>query len=260
MTDLTTLLYDWDNTLVDGWAGIAAALNAVFGAFAMPLWTAADTRARVRVSLRESFPVMFGAEWERARDIFYATLEEQHLHHVAPMPGAADALAAGRAWPQGVVSNKAGKFLRAEVAHLGWAPHFGAVIGAGDAVRRQAGSRRRSCWRSIAWAAAPTARSGTWVTPRWTCRPRAPPASPRCWSAMPRTMVALTGRPLISISYRARSCRTASCACVSRVADRVTIPGGRATPARTEQEQQPRQEEGSSPWPMKNRRMFRTCS
>ena len=25
------LLYDWDNTLVDGWAGITAALNAVFG-------------------------------------------------------------------------------------------------------------------------------------------------------------------------------------------------------------------------------------
>jgi phosphoglycolate phosphatase len=128
-----TLLYDWDNTLVDGWAGIAAALNAVFTAFAMPPWSVADTRARVRVSLRDSFPAMFGAEWERARDIFYAALEDQHLRHVAPMPGAADALAAGAAWPQGVVSNKAGHYLRAEVAHLGWAAHFGAVIGAGDA-------------------------------------------------------------------------------------------------------------------------------
>jgi phosphoglycolate phosphatase len=127
------LLYDWDNTLVDGWAGIAAALNAVFDAFAMPRWSVADTRARVRVSLRDSFPVMFGAAWERARDIFYATLEERHLRHVTPMPGAAEALAAGAGWPQGVVSNKAGRFLRAEVAHLGWAPHFGAVIGAGDA-------------------------------------------------------------------------------------------------------------------------------
>ena len=129
----TTLLYDWDNTLADGWAGIAAALNAVFSAFAMPHWTVADTRARVRVSLRDSFPAMFGAEWERARDIFYATLEDAHLRHVVPMPGAAEALAAGAAWPQGVVSNKAGRFLRAEVAHLGWAGHFGAVVGAGDA-------------------------------------------------------------------------------------------------------------------------------
>jgi phosphoglycolate phosphatase len=87
----------------------------------------------VRVSLRDSFPVMFGTAWERARDIFYGTLQEQHLRHVRPMPGAADALTAGSAWPQGVVSNKAGRFLRAEVAHLGWAGHFGAVVGAGDA-------------------------------------------------------------------------------------------------------------------------------
>lgn len=127
------LLYDWDNTLVDGWAGIAAALNAVFTVFAMPHWTAAETRARVRVSLAESFPKMFGDRWHEARDVFYATLTEQHLNHVRPMPGAAEALAAGSAWPQGVVSNKTGRFLRAEVAHLGWAAHFGAVVGAGDA-------------------------------------------------------------------------------------------------------------------------------
>jgi phosphoglycolate phosphatase len=129
----TVLLYDWDNTLVDGWAGIAAALNAVFSVFAMPHWTAEHTRARVRVSLRESFPAMFGDRWIEARDIFYAALAEQHLLHVRPMPGAAEAVVAGRAWPQGVVSNKAGNFLRAEVAHLGWADAFGAVVGAGDA-------------------------------------------------------------------------------------------------------------------------------
>jgi len=127
------LLYDWDNTLVDGWAGITAALNAVFTAFDRPLWTVDDTRNRVRVSLRESFPPMFGDRWEDARDLFYATLTDRHLDHVAPMPGAADALAAGAPWPQGVVSNKAGAFLRREVTHLGWDRHFGPVIGAGDA-------------------------------------------------------------------------------------------------------------------------------
>jgi phosphoglycolate phosphatase len=127
------LLYDWDNTLVDGWAAITAALNATFAAFAMPAWTTADAKERVRVALRESFPLMFGAEWERARDIFYAAFAAQHLDHVAPMPGVADALTAGAAVPQGVVSNKAGSYLRAEVTHLGWAGHFGAVVGAGDA-------------------------------------------------------------------------------------------------------------------------------
>jgi len=127
------LLYDWDNTLVDGWAGITAALNAVFATFAMPAWSVTDTKERVRVALRESFPVMFGDEWERARDIFYAAFEAQHLLHVVPMPGVADALSAGAICQQGVVSNKAGRYLRAEVSHLGWVSHFGAVIGAGDA-------------------------------------------------------------------------------------------------------------------------------
>ena len=129
----SVLLYDWDNTLVDGWAGITGALNAVFAAFGHQLWTVEDTRNRVRVSLRESFPVMFGDQWERARDIFYAALTEQHLDHVTAMPGVPALLEAGSAWPQGVVSNKAGAFLRREVIHLGWSGYFGPVIGAGDA-------------------------------------------------------------------------------------------------------------------------------
>jgi phosphoglycolate phosphatase len=85
------------------------------------------------VSLRESFPVMFGERWERARDIFYRTLTESHLQHVRPMPNVEAVLASGRKWPQGVVSNKAGAFLRREVTHLGWDKFFGPVVGAGDA-------------------------------------------------------------------------------------------------------------------------------
>ena len=129
----SVLLYDWDNTLVDGWAGITAALNATFTAFDRPLWTVDDTRNRVRVSLRDSFPVMFGDRWEEARDIFYETLTHKHLDHVSPMPGVPDVLTAGTNWPQGVVSNKAGSFLRREVIHLGWSEFFGPVVGAGDA-------------------------------------------------------------------------------------------------------------------------------
>jgi phosphoglycolate phosphatase len=128
------LLYDWDNTLVDGWAGITAALNAAFREFGHPLWTVEDTRNRVRVSLRESFPVMFGDRWELARDLFYDTLKQEHLRHVHPMPGAQAMLGAGASWPQGVVSNKAGAFLRREVTHLGWDRFFGPVVGAGDAM------------------------------------------------------------------------------------------------------------------------------
>ena len=129
----THLLYDWDNTLVDAWAGVAAALNAAFAAFGLPPWSVEDTRARVRTSLRDSFPPLFGPGWTRARDIFYTTLEACHLLHVTPLPGTAALIAARPALRQGVVSNKTGRYLRAEVAHLGWQDHFAAVIGAGDA-------------------------------------------------------------------------------------------------------------------------------
>jgi phosphoglycolate phosphatase len=129
----SVLLYDWDNTLADGWGAITAALNAAFAEFAMPFWSEAEAKARVRVALRESFPLMFGDSWERARDTFYAAFAKYHLENIRPMPGAADVLAAGAARPQGIVSNKSGPYLRAEVVRLGWQAHFRAIVGAGDA-------------------------------------------------------------------------------------------------------------------------------
>lgn len=128
------ILWDWDNTLVDGWAAIAAGLNAAFRAFGLAEWSLVEVRARVRRSLRESFPEIFGPDWEAAREIFYAEVRARHLAVLAPMPGAEAALRAAAALvPQGVVSNKQGALLRAEAAHLGWASRFRALVGAGDA-------------------------------------------------------------------------------------------------------------------------------
>jgi phosphoglycolate phosphatase len=129
------VLWDWDNTLVDGWAAIAAGLNAAFRAHGLPEWTLEEVKARVRRSLRETFPEMFGPAWEQARDTFYAEVRARHLAVLTPMPGAAAAIEAVSAagLPQGVISNKQGPLLRAEAAHLGWAGHFRALLGAGDA-------------------------------------------------------------------------------------------------------------------------------
>jgi phosphoglycolate phosphatase len=130
----SAIVWDWDNTLVDGWAAIGAGLNAAFAAFGLPWWTPEEVKARVRRSLRETFPEMFGAEWEHARDIFYAEVRARHLAVLSPMPGAQVALEVAAAIaPLGVVSNKQGPLLRAEAAHLGWAPLFRALVGAGDA-------------------------------------------------------------------------------------------------------------------------------
>ncbi|MFQ3622942.1 MAG: HAD family hydrolase [Acetobacteraceae bacterium] len=130
------LLFDWDNTLVDAWPGITDALNEALTAFGHRPWSLAEVRARVRRSLRDSFPPLFGEAWERARDVFYEALERSHLQHVTPLPGAAAtlALAAELGLPLAVVSNKTGRYLRREAEALGWSSRFAALIGAGDAV------------------------------------------------------------------------------------------------------------------------------
>ena len=91
------------------------------------------------------------------------------------MPGAVEALTAGAAWPQGVVSNKAGRYLRAEVAHLGWAAHFGAVVGAGDAAADKPDPAPIHLALQPAWRARADRRCGIWAIPRWTCRRRGQP-------------------------------------------------------------------------------------
>jgi phosphoglycolate phosphatase len=128
------ILWDWDNTLVDGWAAIQHGLNVTFREFGMPEWDRGTVLARVRGSLRDTFPDMFGSGWERARDIFTAAVRACHLDVVKPLPGTDEVLRAAAALgPQAVISNKQGPLLRAEVAHLGWKGHFAALLGAGDA-------------------------------------------------------------------------------------------------------------------------------
>ena len=131
------ILFDWDNTLVDSWPTIHEATNAVFAAMGHPLWTLEETKARVRRSLRETFPEMFGDRWEEAREVYYRHIRAHHLDTLAPIPGIAGMLKAlGAAGIyMGVVSNKDGTLLRAEAKHLGWDGHFGALVGAGDAAR-----------------------------------------------------------------------------------------------------------------------------
>jgi phosphoglycolate phosphatase len=133
MTPPRAIIFDWDNTLVDGWAAILAGLNAAFAEFGLPPWSLDEALARVRRSLRDSFPALFGPEWRRARDIFYAEVGRRHLPLLRPLAGSRAALDAAAPLPLAVVSNKQGGLLRAEAAHLGWAPRFRALVGAGDA-------------------------------------------------------------------------------------------------------------------------------
>ena len=137
MTRPRAILFDWDNTLIDSWDAIHAAQNAVLMAFGHELWTIEETRRRVRGSMRDSYPDIFGKDWEAAGELFYERFEALHMIRLRPLPGAAEMLAdlATAGIAMGVVSNKKGDYLRQEVTHLGWDRYFGGIVGALDAPR-----------------------------------------------------------------------------------------------------------------------------
>src|SRR5207302_10004651 len=81
------ILFDWDNTLVDSWATIHEALNFLMRAMDKPEWSLAETRERVRLSLRDTFPILFGQRWEEAQGIYLDMFREIHLDRLSPLPG-----------------------------------------------------------------------------------------------------------------------------------------------------------------------------
>ncbi|HEY1299515.1 MAG TPA: HAD-IA family hydrolase [Stellaceae bacterium] len=129
------ILFDWDNTLVDSWATIHEALNITMAAMSRPPWSLADTKERVRLSLRESFPYHFGERWEEAQVIYLEAFQAIHLDRLTALPGRGEMLTrlAETGVYLGVVSNKTGPILRREAERIGWSRFFGRVVGAGDA-------------------------------------------------------------------------------------------------------------------------------
>ena len=131
------IIFDWDNTLVNTWPVIHEALNATLAAMGHPLWTLDQTRERVRKSMRDAFPELFGADWEKAGEIYQQHYREHSPTHLEPLPQALDVLK--RIDAMGiytvVVSNKKGPVLRREIEHMKWGGYFKTIIGADDAVR-----------------------------------------------------------------------------------------------------------------------------
>ena len=131
------ILFDWDNTLVNTWPTIIECYNDTFKALGQVPWTPQEVRDRAHGSLRDHFPKLFGERAGEAEAVFFETFHRIHLERLEPLPGA-DVLLA-RAAAVGcyvaVVSNKVGKNLRIEVAHLGWDRWISKAVGAKDALR-----------------------------------------------------------------------------------------------------------------------------
>lgn len=129
------ILFDWDNTLVDTWPVIHAALNETMRAMGEAEWTLQHVRSNVKRSMRDSFPELFGDRWEDAARTYQQSYRSMHLQQLQPLEGALEVLQFLRTQKTfvGIVSNKRGPTLRDEVKHLGWNGYFDVETGSGDA-------------------------------------------------------------------------------------------------------------------------------
>lgn len=129
------VLFDWDNTLMDTTPVLYKAFCVMRKHYDLPDYSIEEYQARTGLSLRETFPDLFGDKWEEAKKIYLDAYQENHLTMLTPFDQAREAVAfvhdkIGKA---GVVSNKTGFILQEEINYLGWQDYFFAVVGAGDA-------------------------------------------------------------------------------------------------------------------------------
>lgn len=136
MKKAKAILFDWDNTLVNTWPIIHAALHETFVKLKQTPWTMEQVQQRVRKSMRDSFPEVFGADWQLAAEFYQTAYRSRNLTELEPLQGAEDTLKMLRADKDlfiAVVSNKRGFNLRQEAEALGWMQYFDALVGADDA-------------------------------------------------------------------------------------------------------------------------------
>lgn len=128
------VLFDWDNTLVNTWPVIHEALHKTFTQMGKEPWTLDMVKARVARSMRDSFPEIFGQNWQEAGDAYQKHFRAIHLERLQALPGAGEMLAYLNGQPvyMAVVSNKKGPNLRKEAGHIGWDKYFTKLVGADD--------------------------------------------------------------------------------------------------------------------------------
>lgn len=131
------IIFDWDNTLVDTWPIIHKALNKTFVKYGITPWTFDETRERVAHSLRDSFPRLFGDQWEEAGKVYQMFYQNHHLQELESLPLSEDVLKflKEKGIYVAVVSNKKGPTLRKEVEFIGWGEYFNKLIGSNDTPR-----------------------------------------------------------------------------------------------------------------------------
>jgi len=131
------VLFDMDGTLVDAFGPIVYALNRTLQAFGKP--TMHDEAIRRHTGRGESSITALFGEQRTAAIERYLEFHDEKLYELTPMPGAESLLKKLKSLqlPVAVVTSKSQSRADLQLAHLGWTPYFGAVIGLTDGRRQK---------------------------------------------------------------------------------------------------------------------------
>ncbi len=129
------VIFDWDNTLVDTWPLIHEAINETMRAMKKDEWSLTKVKDNIHKAMRDSFPEIFGDEWQKAGEIYVNTYRSINLDKLEFLPEALNLINKlhEKNIVQFVVSNKMGATLRREAKRLNVDDKFFALIGSTDA-------------------------------------------------------------------------------------------------------------------------------
>ncbi len=128
------ILFDWDNTLVNTWRVAFDSINLAREAIGFSPLTIEEFWNKPHHSTRDAATDLFGKHAKEGERLFYENVEKLHLKDISILEGAEELLheLSSLGIYLGIVSNKVGHFLRKEVDHLGWNPHFKKIVGSKD--------------------------------------------------------------------------------------------------------------------------------
>ncbi len=129
------IIFDWDNTLVDTWPLIQHAIDKTMVEMGRQPWGLAKVKDEIHKSMRESFPEIFGDNWQKAGEIYKDSYRAVNLKQMKFLPNSLELFdkLEEKGILQFIVSNKIGNTLRAETTVLGIEKKFFAIIGSQDA-------------------------------------------------------------------------------------------------------------------------------
>lgn len=130
------VIFDWDDTIVNTWRIIHAAINVTLQHMGKAPWSDDEARQHIGPPARVLFTGLFGEDkWEEADAVFIKAYEDSIECNIRVHEAAEDMLnfLGSANIPMVCLSNKRGPLLRREVAHLGFDHFFKNIVGTGDA-------------------------------------------------------------------------------------------------------------------------------